>query len=134
MTTGGFRGAARFWWRGVTLGLMAFLVLTTAACTHLGIISLTRPMDDAAETLELHEIQKTFAPVPGMTRRQVEAILGEPVHSGRTKEGLHLLQWRAEWELPREGRDPARMLHHQTIEFDDQWRVVRAYRPAGGGE
>lgn len=118
--------------RRVFSGGVFLLAMLAGGCTHLGILSFTDRASEGPESFEPHEIQQSFVPIGGMTRNQVESILGEPDHSGRTKEGLHLLVWRVEWEKPREGRDPVRMRHHQSIEFDGDWRVVRAYRQGEG--
>jgi hypothetical protein len=102
---------------GTAIALVALLV--TAGCSRYKteVTPASPPVDPVMQRV-------AFAPTPGMTRAEVEAVLGPPNFTGRTKEGLVLHTWRTEWK----NSNNVDMVTHHSIEYDPDWVVVRTYR------
>ncbi|MCC5877589.1 MAG: outer membrane protein assembly factor BamE [Candidatus Sumerlaeia bacterium] len=112
--------------QAIRLLLLAVLVTTASACSLIGKEKVTPP--DPLADLEPHEVEMRFQAEPGMTRDQVEEVLGAPFRRGLTKEGNHHLMWRTVYTRSRPGTEDVTMYHHHSIEFDRNWRVVRSFR------
>ena len=102
---------------GTAIAFAALLVMAGCSRHNTDIPTDQPPVDPVMQRV-------AFSATPGMTRAEVEAVLGAPNFTGRTKEGLVLHTWRTEWKNPND----VEMVTHHSIEYDPDWIVVRTYR------
>lgn len=108
------------------MGLLAMVIMAVASCSLIG--KKTKEPVDPLAGLEPHEIEMQFRAEPGMSRDQVEEVLGQPFRRGLTKEGNHHLMYRTQYTRSRPGTEDVTMYYHHSIEFDENWQVVRSFR------